>query len=108
MSEEPVEIRAPAGARTVEIDWADGTTVVYPHRVLRGFCPCAACQGHQGPVTFRDGAYDLELTAIEEVGSYAVRLTWGDGHSTGIYSFAFLRALAAACVGDPATVEIMR
>jgi DUF971 family protein len=36
---------------------------------------------------------DLELREIEQVGNYALGLTWADGHKTGIYSFRFLRAL---------------
>ncbi len=37
----------------------------------------------------------FRTTDIGEVGNYALRLTWGDGHSTGIYSFAYLRELCA-------------
>ena len=40
---------------------------------------------------------DLRLVDVTEVGQYAVKLVWGDGHNTGLYSFAFLRALADAC-----------
>lgn len=36
---------------------------------------------------------DLELREIERVGNYALGLTWGDGHSTGIYTWRHLRAL---------------
>jgi DUF971 family protein len=32
---------------------------------------------------------------LELVGNYALRITWGDGHSAGIYDFDLLRALAA-------------
>lgn len=93
---EPVELRAPAGARRMEIDWADGGSSAYHHAILRGFCPCAHCQGHHGPVRWAPVAEtaNLELTGIEEVGNYAVQLTWGDGHATGIYSFRFLRSLS--------------
>ncbi|MEM8606346.1 MAG: DUF971 domain-containing protein [Myxococcota bacterium] len=90
----PVELRAPRGARVMEIDWADGHTGTYPHEVLRGFCPCAHCQGHEGPIRFVDGG-DLNLEDVQPVGNYAVRLVWGDGHQTGIYSFRYLRALSA-------------
>lgn len=91
----PVELRAPRDARVLEIDWADGTTSRYRHVVLRAFCPCAHCQGHQGPVVWPESApkEDLALLQIEEVGSYAIRLVWSDAHGTGIYTFAFLRAL---------------
>lgn len=92
----PEEVRAPQGARRMEIEWSDGATTAYRHAILRGFCPCAHCQGHHGPVCWVDGAedLDLELTEIEEVGNYALRLGWGDGHATGIYTFHFLRSLA--------------
>jgi DUF971 family protein len=95
---DPVEMRAPRGATSLEITWADGTTSRYRHALLRGFCPCAHCQGHQGPVRWTDAASDVDLAIleIEEVGNYAVRLVFADGHSTGIYAFRFLRDLAAA------------
>lgn len=89
---EPLEIRAPKGARMMEIDWEDGHHSLYPHHILRGFCPCAHCQGHEGPIRYVEGG-NLELESLDTVGNYAIRLTWADQHSTGIYSFAFLRKL---------------
>ena len=90
----PLEVRAPRGATTLEIDFADGHRATYPHQVLRGYCPCAICQGHQGPIRFVEGG-SLELSDLGEVGDYALRLTWSDGHATGIYTFAFLRELCS-------------
>lgn len=90
----PLELRAPRGSDTMEIDFADGHHGIYPHKILRGYCPCAICQGHQGPIRYIEGG-NLELTELAEVGDYALRLTWGDGHSTGIYTFVFLRELCA-------------
>lgn len=100
---EPLEVRSPRGARTTQILFADGHEGLYPHEQLRGYCPCATCQGHQGPIEFVEAA-DLELAEIGEVGNYALTLTWGDGHNTGIYSFNYLRRLCACPVcfsGDP-------
>ena len=96
----PIEVRAPRGARTMEIVWADGHVGVLPHDILRGFCPCAACQGHQGPIRFVEGG-NLELTEVEETGSYALRLGWQDGHGTGIYTFRLLRELCCCPVCAP-------
>jgi DUF971 family protein len=90
----PTEVKAPHGARVLEIVWADGHRCAYPHRILRGFCPCAGCQGHSGRVRFQSGV-NLELRDLEQVGNYALGLTWGDGHSSGIYSFQYLRRLCA-------------
>ena len=100
---QPTEIRAPRGARVMEIDWADGLRGRITHEVLRGFCPCAECQGHEGPMRFVTGG-SLELDGIEEVGRYAVSLRWADGHGTGIYSFRHLRTLCergAPALGRP-------
>jgi DUF971 family protein len=83
----------------MEIDWADGVTSRLEHWILRGFCPCAACQGHEGPIRFVDeperGAAALELRDLRRVGNYALALGWGDGHDTGIYTFRYLRRLAS-------------
>ena len=88
----PTNVKAPHGARELTISWADGTSIGYPHEILRGFCPCATCQGHSGEIRFVPGG-NLELRELEQVGNYALGLTWADGHSTGIYSFRYLRAL---------------
>lgn len=98
---EPVEIRAPKGARLLEIEWSDGTTTAYEHLALRALCPCAHCQGHQGPISWVEGVEKadprgLDLVNLHEVGSYAISLEFADGHSTGIYTFAYLRMLAKA------------
>jgi DUF971 family protein len=77
-----------------EIDWADGHKGVYPHTVLRGYCPCATCQGHTGEIRFLETSdTQQELDDIERVGGYALALKWFDGHASGIYSFKFLRSL---------------
>jgi DUF971 family protein len=90
----PTAIRSPRGARTTHIDWADGHKSVYPHAVLRGYCPCAGCQGHSGDVKFIETTDDQqELDKIEPVGGYALSLVWFDGHSSGIYSYKLLRSL---------------
>jgi DUF971 family protein len=100
---QPTQIKAPHGSRTLEIRWADGHRGVYPHEILRGYCPCATCQGHGSSIKFIAGAPeqpsrylpggDLEIKGIEQVGNYALKFEWGDTHDTGIYSFPFLRLL---------------
>ena len=88
----PTEIRAPRGESRLQIVWDDGRTTTYSHRLLRGYCPCANCQGHQGTLKFVAGDFS-DLLDIEEVGDYALRFVWPDC-STGIYSFPHLLALA--------------
>ena len=99
----PVEVRAPRGARMMEIEWDDGEVSHPLHALLRGFCPCAECQGHHGPVRWVEvESKSLELTDLGEEGRYALRLTWGDGHASGIYTFEFLRQLGGLFESDAA------
>jgi len=92
LSVQPLCVRAPRGATTFEIDWADGVGGRVDNALLRGYCPCAGCQGHTGEIRFIPGQ-DSAMAEIEEVGSYALQFTWGDGHASGIYTFRYLRAL---------------
>lgn len=101
----PVEIRAPQGSSFVEIVWGDGKVTQYENEVLRGFCPSALWQGHQGPLRFIPGG-ETELLDIEEVGSYGVRMNWPD-NNTGIYTYRFLRKLGEV-EGDPRGIEFGR
>lgn len=103
----PRLVRAPVGSDTVAVEWADGHTGVLPNALLRGYCPCASCQGHSGEIKFVAGG-NAEITGIEEVGSYALQFTWGDGHSSGIYSFRYLRRLCACPECYPASAHEAR
>jgi DUF971 family protein len=104
----PLAVRSPRGATTTVIEWADGHRGVYPHAILRGYCPCAGCQGHEGTIRFVGASgQELELDQIEPVGNYALRLVWFDGHGSGLYSYRYLRALCRceACAPGTAGAE---
>jgi DUF971 family protein len=89
----PVEIHHMKDKGVVRITWDDGHVGEYPREYLRGYCPCAMCQGHgSGPKKFTSGG-DSKLSEIRAVGNYAVEFAWEDGHSTGIYTFDYLRSL---------------
>ncbi|SRR5690606_26883319 len=88
----PLSIKAPQGEPWFEVRWYDDSLSRIPNAILRGYCPCAGCQGHGGPVSYQAGHND-ELREIEPVGNYALRLVWGDGHGSGLYSFDYLRKL---------------
>ena len=101
----PTAIRAPLRAPNTEIDWTDGHRSTYSNAHLRGYCPCATCQGHGGSIEFHAGGSSV-VRKIEAVGGYGISIEWDDGHSTGIYSFSYLRqlcqcALCAGAAGDP-------
>ena len=94
----PTEVRRLADEKRVRIQWSDGHESTYEYAYLRGWCPCAGCQGHGGDVRYVH-AEVTELANIALVGNYALGLTWADGHDTGIYSYQHLRELCPCC-GD--------
>ena len=92
---EPVEIRLNRVERRLEISFDDGARYLLPAEYLRVESPSAEVQGH-APDEKRTvgGKRHVGIAAIEPVGNYAVRLTFDDGHDTGIFSWAYLYALA--------------
>lgn len=84
------------------IAFSDGVEVFLSFELLRRACPCASCQGEpdaMGRVMRPDariGERGFTLRRMEQVGGYALQLFWGDGHSTGIYSFDYLKRLGSA------------
>lgn len=85
----PTHIKAPHGARLLGLTWPNGSQDDLPHEILRGYCPCAGCQGHSGTITFQPSA-NLEIRELEPVGRYALSFRWSDGHDSGIYTFEYL------------------
>lgn len=81
--------------------FADGSEAYLPLAMLRRACPCAACQGEPDALgrvvrpKVQHGPRAFELLKFEPIGGYAIQLAWGDGHASGIYTFAYLRKLAA-------------
>ncbi len=80
------------------IEWDDDKETKISLRELRKVCPCATClteREHQSKDFIRIyNQNQILLKNIEKVGSYAVKLTWKDGHSTGIYEYTFLKRLS--------------
>ena len=89
----PAEIRK-RGSEHVTIRWADGHVSEFPARYLRGRCPCAQCVSEtSGKRMVFEEQIDpgIAIGAARTVGNYALQFDWSDGHTTGIYSFEFLR-----------------
>ena len=90
----PTEVRRLPEERRLRLIWSDGHQWEYDYDYLRGYCPCAACQGHgAGEVEFQQPSESVEPNGIVPVGNYAISIHWSDGHDTGIYRFSFLRRL---------------
>ncbi|MFO1424429.1 MAG: DUF971 domain-containing protein [Candidatus Competibacteraceae bacterium] len=91
MSIRPTEIKLHQASRTLEVAFEDGARFELPCEYLRVFSPSAEVRGHgPGTETLVTGKENVNITAIEPVGHYAVRLIFDDGHSTGLYSWNIL------------------
>jgi DUF971 family protein len=88
--------------------WDDGHEGVSALKTLRDGCPCAGCQGetvllhhYDAPAKDSSAPGMYELRGAETIGNYAIKLSWGDGHDMGIYTWEHLRSLCecSACSG---------
>jgi DUF971 family protein len=88
---QPTEIALHQASQLVEITFSDGAVFRLPCEFLRVYSPSAEVRGHgSGQEVLQTGKRQIQITAIEPVGSYAVRLVFSDGHDTGLYSWDYL------------------
>jgi DUF971 family protein len=88
------DVRRLPAERALRLRWDDDHEADFPFAHLRGWCPCAMCQGHGAlRMTYHPPAGPVDVVAIHPVGNYAISLSFSDGHSTGIYRFEFLREI---------------
>ena len=104
----PTAIDLVRAENAVEIVWDDGARTRYEGARLRWACPCAECRGEMGVPGRLDGGPELsedELTVdqIGLIGQYALQISFRSGHGTGIYSYRYLRELAAGGRGPSAS-----
>ena len=87
----PTEIKLHQKSRILEISFADGKTFRFPCEFLRVYSPSAEGRCHgPGQEVPQVGKKNVEIKHIEPVGTYAIQLTFSDGHDTGISSWDLL------------------
>lgn len=90
----PTELRLAGKGTLLKVSFDSGEAFGLPAELLRVESPSAEVKGHapDQAVTV-PGKRDVAVTRIEQVGNYAVRLLFSDGHSTGIYTWDYLLKL---------------
>ena len=92
----PVELRLSKGGGALHVAFDDGQAYVLEAEYLRVMTGSAEDRGHgSGPRPPMPGKAKVRITAVNPVGSYAVRLVFDDGHDTGLYSWDLLHELGA-------------
>jgi len=94
MSATPVEIKLRKASRLVAVQFDDGRSFDLPFEYLRVYSPSAEVKGHgPGQDVLQTGKENVQITKIEPIGHYAIRLVFDDGHDTGLYTWKYLYEL---------------
>ncbi|MEQ6340570.1 MAG: DUF971 domain-containing protein [Gammaproteobacteria bacterium] len=90
----PTDIRLHQKSRVLEVFFDDGAHYRLPCEYLRVYSPSAEVRGHgPGQEVLQLDKENVNISAIEPVGNYAVRLVFDDGHNTGLYSWNVIYTL---------------
>lgn len=91
---QPTAITLHQVSRVLEVAFDDGSSFRLPCEFLRVHSPSAEVRGHgPGQDVLQVGKRDVNISALEPVGHYAVRPTFSDGHDSGIFSWEYLHDL---------------
>jgi DUF971 family protein len=91
----PTDLVFDRAAKSLRIAFDDGAAFDIPFELLRVESPSAENKGH-GPATAPPpvtGKANVGVTRADPVGRYAVRISFSDGHDTGLYSWDLLYEL---------------
>ena len=80
-------------SRQLEMHFDNGETYQLSCEMLRVYSPSAEVHGHGNPVLVTHKK-NVNISAIEPVGNYAVKIVFDDGHDTRLFSWKVLYDLA--------------
>ena len=96
MTRIPTGIKLRSATSVLELSYADGGGCSLGAEFLRVHSPSAEVRGHgRGQEVLQTGKRKVRLTGVEAVGNYAVKLSFDDGHDSGIYSWDYLHELCS-------------
>ena len=93
MSPIPSAIQLHKASKTLTLKYASGEEYQLPAELLRAHSPSAEVQGHGKPI-LQHGKLNVGLTKVEPAGQYALKLTFDDGHDSGLFTWEYLHELA--------------
>jgi DUF971 family protein len=89
----PSAINLHKASKTLTLKYASGEEYHLPAEFLRVHSPSAEVQGHGKPI-LQFGKLGVGLSKIEPAGQYALKLTFDDGHDSGLFTWDYLYQLA--------------
>jgi DUF971 family protein len=96
----PTEIKLRRQSRVLDVAFDDGQRFELPFEYLRVYSPSAEVRGHgPGQETLQLGKHEVQVTRVDPIGNYAVRLVFNDGHDSGLYTWSYLYELGDTHAG---------
>ena len=87
----PQDIVVHQQSKVLELVYEGNHSYKLPFELLRVWSPSAEVRGHgPGQETLQTGKRDVEIVGIDQVGHYAVKPTFSDGHDSGIFTWDYL------------------
>jgi len=88
----PTAINLHKASKTLSLTYAEGEVYHLPAEFLRVHSPSAEVQGHGKPI-LQFGKLGVGLVGLEPAGQYALKLTFDDGHDSGLFTWEYLEQL---------------
>ncbi|MDU9391645.1 DUF971 domain-containing protein [Pseudomonas sp. zfem002] len=92
MSRLPTAINLHKASKTLTLTYGPNEVYTLPAEFLRVHSPSAEVQGHGNPI-LQFGKIDVGLSKIEPAGQYALKLSFDDGHDSGLFTWEYLEQL---------------
>lgn len=89
----PTDIKLHKASKTLSLKYASGEEYQLSAEFLRVHSPSAEVQGHGKPI-LQFGKIGVGLSKVEPAGQYALKLTFYDGHDSGLFTWDYLYQLA--------------
>ncbi|MFW0758203.1 gamma-butyrobetaine hydroxylase-like domain-containing protein [Pseudomonas sp. H11T01] len=93
MTKFPIAIELHKASKTLTLKYAPDEVYHLPAEFLRVHSPSAEVQGHGNPI-LQFGKIGVGLNKVEPAGQYALKLTFDDGHDSGLFTWDYLYQLA--------------
>ncbi|WP_434767450.1 gamma-butyrobetaine hydroxylase-like domain-containing protein [Pseudomonas triticicola] len=88
----PTDIKLHKASKTLTLTYAPGEEYTLSAEFLRVHSPSAEVQGHGKPI-LQFGKLNVGLSKLEPAGNYALKLTFDDGHDSGLFTWEYLYEL---------------
>ena len=85
---QPQKVNYSKGRQCLELSYASGEVFELSAELLRVLSPSAEVQGHGKP-SLQVGKKDVKIWKIEPVGRYALKLSFDDGHDSGLFTWDY-------------------